>query len=100
MAFNFGFFGTQEHKVFNYRPRYYDPKKEELRRKFGDVDGTNASKKENYVPGAYIKGSLKGGEYKKTKVVGKNQSIIGAVSLLLFFVALMLFARYFSMLLN
>ena len=23
--FNFGFFGNQPHRVFNYKPRYYDP---------------------------------------------------------------------------
>ena len=26
--FNFGFFGSQEHRVFNYKPRYYDPEEE------------------------------------------------------------------------
>ena len=40
-GFNFGFFGDQEHRVFNYKPRYYDPEKEALKAKFGDVDGTN-----------------------------------------------------------
>ena len=35
--FNFGFFGNQEHRVFNYKPRYYDPEEEERRRMFGDV---------------------------------------------------------------
>lgn len=31
-GFNFGFFGNQEHRVFNYKPRYYDPEEEALRR--------------------------------------------------------------------
>ena len=39
MGFNFSFFGTPEHRVFNYRPRYYDPEKEALKEKFGKVDG-------------------------------------------------------------
>ena len=46
-------FGDQEHRVFNYKPIYYDPKKEELRQKFGHVDGTidEEMKKDTYVPG-------------------------------------------------
>ena len=40
MGFNFSFFGSQEHRVFNYKPRYYDPEKEALKEKFGHVDGT------------------------------------------------------------
>ena len=31
MGFNFGFFGTPEHRVFKYRPRYYDEEKEALK---------------------------------------------------------------------
>ena len=40
MGFNFGFFGTPEHRVFHYRPRYYDEEKEALKEKFGHVDGS------------------------------------------------------------
>ena len=47
MGFNFGFFGTQEQRVFNYKPRYYDPEKEALKEKFGHVDGRK--EKEPYV---------------------------------------------------
>ena len=65
MGFNFSFFGSQEHRVFNYKPRYYDPEKEALKEKFGHVDGT--LEKEEYVPGAYIKGSFRDGKYQKTK---------------------------------
>ena len=39
-GFNFGFFGEQEHRVFDYKPRYYDPEKEKRKAMFGDVDGT------------------------------------------------------------
>ena len=35
--FNFGFFGNQEHRVFNDKPRYDEPEEEERRRMFGDV---------------------------------------------------------------
>ena len=98
MAFNFGFFGSQDHKVFNYKPRYYDPKKEELKKKFGHVDGTDAKKDENYVPGSYLRGSMTGNDGRKT--VGKAQSFIGIFSLILFFVVLIYAVKIFSTLWN
>lgn len=49
MGFNFSFFGRQEHRVFNYRPRFYDPEKEERKQMFGHVDGTSG--KRNMPPG-------------------------------------------------
>ena len=73
MGFNFGFFGTQEQRVFNYKPRYYDPEKEALKEKFGHVDGRK--EKEPYV-----------------------QAIIGFVGLVLFFVVLLYVARFYSLL--
>ena len=32
---NFGWFGEIEHRVFDYKPRYYDKEKDELKQKFG-----------------------------------------------------------------
>ena len=93
--FNFGFFGTQEHRVFNYRPRYYDEEKDALKQKFGAVDG---SRENNYVPGAYIKGSLRNGNYSKTRGSSKAQRIIGMVTLILAFVVIYLIAKYYSLL--
>ena len=37
---NFGWFGESEHRVFDYKPRYYDKEKDELKQKFGKVDGS------------------------------------------------------------
>ena len=45
MAFNFSFFGKQEHRVFNYKPIYFDQEKEERRQMFGQVDDTDDKKK-------------------------------------------------------
>ena len=47
MGFNFSFFGKQEVRKFNYRPRFYDPEAEERRKKYGDF----TKKNEGYVPG-------------------------------------------------
>lgn len=96
MGFNFSFFGTQEHRVFNYKPRYYDPEKEELKEKFGHVDGRN--KKEKYVPGSYLKGSFRDGNYQKTRGLGRTQKVIGAIALLIFFVVLIFIAKFYAML--
>lgn len=99
MAFNFSFFGSQEHRVFDYKPRYYDKEKEELRQIFGHVDGSNDKKEEKYVPGSYIKGSFRDGNYQKTRVsTTKAQKIIGMVGMLIFFVVIIYFARLFFML--
>ncbi len=94
--FNFGFFGTQEHRVFNYRPRYYDEEKEALKEKFGAVDGT---KDKNYAPGSYIRGSLRNGKYSRTRGANKVQRVIGAVTLILAFVVIYLIAKYYQLLL-
>ena len=94
-------FGEQEHKVFNYKPIYYDQKKEELRQKFGKVDGTydKESKKETYVPGSYIKGSWRDGNYKNTRSnANKAQNIIGLVGLILLAVVLIFIAKFYTLL--
>ena len=93
---NFSFFGAQEHRVFNYKPRYYDPEKEALKQKFGHVDGS--LDKEKYVPGTYIQGSFRNGNYQRTKQPAKSMAIVGMIGLVLFFIALVLFAKYFTML--
>ncbi|MDO5322246.1 MAG: hypothetical protein Q4F39_07690 [Bacteroidia bacterium] len=97
----FNFFGESEHRVFNYRPRYYDPEKEELKRRFGAVDGSiEKEKKEGtYVPGSYIKGSLRDGAYSQTRGhMAKTQKIIGIVTALLICAILILIAKFYALL--
>ena len=94
-------FGDHEHRVFNYKPIYYDPKKEELRQKFGHVDGTmdKEMKKDTYVPGSYIQGSWRDGNYRHTRSSStKVQTIIGLVGLILIFVMLIFIAKFYSLL--
>ncbi len=102
MAFNFGFFGKREHRVFNYRPRYYDPKEDEMKEKFGHLhkDKEEDAEKgpEQYVPGDYVKGSLRSAAYKKTKDSSKNQHIIGIISMVLFFIMLIYLVKFFNLL--
>lgn len=128
----FNFFGDQEHKVFDYKPMYYDKDKEELRRKFGRVDGGASAGKtsiggkeasagkgsaagkgnvagkangggkegrEGYVPGSYIKGSMRGGNYQKTRSSSNRaQNIIGIIGLLLVAVVLFYIAKFYTLL--
>lgn len=93
----FNWFGEHDHKVFNYKPIYLDKEKEELRQKFGDVDGSK--KKEPYVPGSIIKGSLRDGNYCKRRTsASKAQNIIGLVGLLLVVITLLFIAKFFTIL--
>lgn len=97
----FNMFGEQEHRVFNYKPIYYDKEKDELKQKFGRVDGTyDREKKEGtYVPGSYIKGSMREGRYKSAKkTTNRAQNIIGLVGLIMIAVVLIYIAKFYSLL--
>lgn len=125
MGFNFSFFGNQEHRVFNYKPRYYDPAKEERKRIFGKVDGSlaeddpapeaslredlsapevpqqPASQQEPYKPGRYISGSFRDGNYQQTKMsTNRTQKLIGLVGLILFFVILYYIVQFYGFILK
>ena len=96
----FNIFGEQEHRTFNYKPIYYDPQKEELKRRFSAVDGSE-QKPENgpYVPGSHIQGAFRGGNYKRTKSpAGRSQNIIGLVGLALVVIVLIYIAKFYTLL--
>ena len=97
MGFSFKFFGTQEVRKFNYRPRFYDPEAEERRKKYGDF---TKPKNEKYVPGSIVKGSLRDGNYSRTEEVGKNQKIIGVITTILLFAVIYLIYKYFPILIE
>ena len=96
----FNFFGDNEHRVFDYKPMYYDKEKEERMRRFKAVDGSmDADKKDEYVPGTYLHGEFRDGAYKHTRNRMKGvQTIIGIVTLLLIVTALYFIAKFYSML--
>ena len=98
MGFNFSFFGKQEVRKFSYRPRCYDPEAEERRKKYGDF--TKDKEKAGYVPGQHVKGSLRDGNYSRTEDMSRNQRFLGAVSLILLFVVIILLWKYFPVLLD
>lgn len=97
----FNFFGDNEHKVFDYKPIYYDKEADERRRKFGAVDGSDEKAKQSgsYVPGSYIKGSFRDGNYQRVR--GHNtkiQTIIGIITMILIFMVLWFIAKFYAML--
>lgn len=97
----FNFFGDSEHRVFNYRPVYYNQEEDERRRKFGAVDGTLGKEKQEgtYVPGSYIKGSLRDGHYQRTRShLKKTQTVIGIITMLLICAVLFFIAKFYSLL--
>ena len=96
MGFSFNFFGKQEVRRFNYRPRFYDPEEEARKEKFGDHSKDKKAQKKEYVPGSYVKGSLRDGSYKDTKEVTKNQKFLGMLAVLLIFFAGFLAYEYFQ----
>lgn len=97
----FDFFGNTEHKVFDYKPIYYDKEADERRQKFGAVDGRLEKEKEDgtYVPGSYIRGSLRNGNYQSRRSGATvAQRLIGIVGLVLFIIILFLFIKFYSIL--
>ena len=96
MGFNLSFFGKQEVRKFNYRPRFYDPEAEERRKKYGDF----TKPKEEYSAGSLIKGSLRDGNYQRTRDVAQNQKAIGVVTTILLFAVVYLIYKYFPILID
>ena len=96
MGFSFNFFGTQEVRKFNYKPRFYDPEAEERRKKYGDFTKPEGK----YVPGQHVKGSFRDGNYQKTHDVAQNQKAIGVVTIILLFAVVYLIYKYFPILID
>ena len=97
MGFNFSFFGKQEVRKFNYRPRFYDPEAEERRKKYGDF---TKPKQEGYVPGQHVKGSLRDGKYSRTEDMSKNQKVLGMITMGLLFAVVYLIYKYYPILID
>lgn len=99
----FNWFGDQEHRVFDYKPIYYDKEKDELKKRFGAVDGSMDKKDEDgksvYTPGSYIKGSMRDGNYSHSRSHNtKAQNIIGLIGLILVAAVLFYIAKFYTLL--
>ncbi len=97
MGFSFNFFGKQEVRRFNYKPRFYDPETEERRKKYGDF---TKPKEEGYTPGQHVRGSFRDGNYQRKIEVSRNQKMIGMVTMGLLLVVVILLFKYFPLLVD
>lgn len=96
----FGWFGDQKHRVFNYKPMYYDPEEEARRQMFGQVDGTMEKRKQEgtYTPGASIRGAFREGNYAQRRGASKAHAIVGLIGLALVAVILIYIVKFYSLL--
>lgn len=90
MGLRISFFNTPSHRVFNYRPRYYDETKEhikELEEKYGKTE--DAVQEKRYVPGAAIQQAYRNGleGERRSSGNGKLKKMIILISLLAAMVA-------------
>jgi hypothetical protein len=90
--FNFSFFGEQERRSYNYRPRFYDPEKDRFRR-------NERKEGEEYVPGEYIQKSFSDRSFRKTRSTAtRAQNIIGIIGLLLLAGVIYMMIKFYSIL--
>ncbi len=88
----FSFFGNRQPRKFQYRPRYYDPDKEELeqRKRMMLGDKYEESKDGEYKPGQYIRdmrlrrGIVADRQRRERKMRRRQWIIVLALALLLF----------------
>lgn len=102
MAFRLTFFKIPEHRVYSYKPRYYDEAKERIQ-EAEEKYHPKESQSGKYIPGlgireAYRKGVVEG---RKRQAGGtKTNGLILFVTLILLFVAAYYLAKLLEPLLN
>lgn len=52
------------------------------------------------MPGQHVKGSLRDGNYQRTKEIGRNQKAVGVVTMILLFAVVYLIYKYFPVLVD
>ena len=95
MAFKLGIFKTPNHKVFNYQPLYYDPRKEELDEK---VEMARREETGEYVPGDMVKRA-----FKRNRIDVKRGSAAKSITRIITFItlaAIMMAIVYFTEFMN
>ncbi|MDD2491718.1 MAG: hypothetical protein PHV12_05945 [Bacteroidales bacterium] len=76
----FNFFNVPKHKSFNYQPRYYDPKKEELEGRVKAAQGNN----DVHIIGSHIRGKIQKAVYE-----GRKSSISPLISRIIILVSIL-----------
>lgn len=99
MALRFSFFKTPKHKVFTYRPLYYDPVKEEFNERVARIrtsmEEENRTRQERlHYPGRSIRGSFQKALYQNRRHAGDNKYV--RMVMILSVVALLIAVFYFA----
>ncbi|MFY9116287.1 MAG: hypothetical protein WBK97_00065 [Bacteroidales bacterium] len=98
MAFRISFFRTPKHRVFNYKPIYWDPEKEEFEERIKRTRATVAARKKDedkpYIPGGSIRGSFRSMHHVERRYPAR-QKLIRAI-IIFSLIAIMLMAVYFT----
>ena len=55
----FRFFKLPKHRTFSYKPRYYDPIKDEVEERKRLIEQEMKAEQESYVPGSSIRGNMR-----------------------------------------
>ena len=114
MAFRFSFFSTPKHRVFTYKPLYYDAAKEDFNERVerarsqveqgnGAHSPTGEGAKSFYKPGNAIRGGFHKARLYETPRRGSDNRLIRLVvivSILLLFAAVFFFADRIGFILN
>ncbi len=97
MALRISFFKTQPHRVFTYKPRFWNPQKEEfeerVKRAREKYQGTKEGEdgKSGYVPGASIRGSFTKHYEVSRRYPGRQKLIRAVIIIAIAFILIMLF---------
>jgi hypothetical protein len=90
------FFKLPEHRVFNYRPLYYNEREEALNKK---IEEAEKKQKGEYIPGESIRGSFQKMRFdsKRSKVANPARRISALISLAFLMVMLYFFVKYIGL---
>ncbi|HPV88245.1 MAG TPA: hypothetical protein PKU85_03405 [Bacteroidales bacterium] len=98
MALKISFFNTPKHRVFNYKPRFWNPEKEEfeerVRRAREKAGLEKGDENRPYVPGSSIRGSFQK-RHEVVRRLPKRQKLIRFVFIITIAIILIM-ALYFS----
>ena len=93
------FFKTPKHRVFNYQPLYYDPRKEELEEKIENQRKRDAGE---HVPGDNVRKGFRRIQYESKRSGGPSKIIrfVSLVSVVILVYVLMRFTDVFDFFFN
>lgn len=83
------FFRVPKHQQYDYKPRYWDPKKEELEERLKQIEERSGNDpqaiKARLAGGGFRRGYQSDGSYRKRQVLRSNAILMGIVVVLIIF---------------